>query len=133
MLGNKAEQKLFEGHEIIKRSNVISLMGKTDFGQMVSILQNSEAVIAHDSGLMHLANALNRPLIALFGPTDFTRTRPLGDNVTLIYSKNESFASMYGWQKDENQVAIEYPDNIAMSGIKVKQVFDALLSKLGGV
>ena len=108
-------------------------MGQTDFGQMVGVLHNADAIIAHDSGLMHMANALNRPLIALFGPTDYTRTRPLGKNVTVLYSKNECFASMYGWQQDENEVAAKYSGGMAMNGIEVQQVFDELLSILDGV
>jgi len=36
--------------------------------------------VSNDSGAMHLAAALGRPVVALFGPTDERATRPLGDH-----------------------------------------------------
>jgi heptosyltransferase-2 len=37
------------------------------------------AFISNDSGAMHVAAAVGRPVVAVFGPTDERRTRPLGD------------------------------------------------------
>ena len=36
--------------------------------------------VSNDSGAMHLAAALGRPVVAIFGPTDERATRPLGDH-----------------------------------------------------
>ena len=39
--------------------------------------------VSNDSGAMHVAAALGRPVVALFGPTDERATRPLGDHDVL--------------------------------------------------
>ncbi len=43
--------------------------GKTTIKQAAAVLEQSDLVISVDTGLFHIANALNRPLIGLFGPT----------------------------------------------------------------
>ena len=45
--------------------------------------------VANDSGIMHLAAALGRPGVAVFGPTDFTATWPISPNWRLLYEKIE--------------------------------------------
>jgi ADP-heptose:LPS heptosyltransferase len=44
--------------------------------------------VGHDSGITHLAAALGRPTVALFGPTDPLIWRPLGDHVRVVSSEN---------------------------------------------
>ena len=52
------------------------LTGKTTLLQLAEIAAHAALVVSNDSGLMHLANALHRPVIAIFGPTDPRRTGP---------------------------------------------------------
>jgi len=54
----------------------INVAGKTTLGQLVALLEKAELVIANDSGPMHMAAALGRPLVAIFGPTNAIRTGP---------------------------------------------------------
>jgi heptosyltransferase-2 len=42
------------------------------------------AVLSNDSGLMHVAAALGRPIVALYGSTSADFTPPLADNVQLL-------------------------------------------------
>ena len=49
---------------------VVDLIGKTDFNHLMWVIAQSDVVVAHDSGPLHLALLLKRPLVALFGPTD---------------------------------------------------------------
>ncbi len=59
-------------------NRVINLTGKLNISEAALVISMSKGLICHDSGLMHVANAIDKPLIALYGPTDFNRTRPLG-------------------------------------------------------
>ncbi|MBI2568518.1 MAG: glycosyltransferase family 9 protein [Candidatus Schekmanbacteria bacterium] len=52
--------------------------------QAVNILGSADVVVSNDSGPMHLAAALGTPVIAVFGPTNPTRTGPLGPGHTII-------------------------------------------------
>jgi lipopolysaccharide heptosyltransferase I len=54
------------------------LTGKTNLKQLVALLERAALVIANDSGPMHIAAALGRPLVTLFGPTNPHRTGPYG-------------------------------------------------------
>lgn len=53
-----------------------SVAGKTSLRELTALLAGAELVIANDSGPMHIASALGRPLVALFGPTNPVRTGP---------------------------------------------------------
>jgi lipopolysaccharide heptosyltransferase II len=54
----------------------VNLAGKTTLRQTIALLRKADLVIANDSGPMHIAVALNRPLVALYGPTDPVLTGP---------------------------------------------------------
>jgi heptosyltransferase-2 len=53
-----------------------NLAGRTNLDQAVALLGLADAVLSNDSGLMHVAAALDRPQVALFGPSDPIRTGP---------------------------------------------------------
>jgi lipopolysaccharide heptosyltransferase I len=54
----------------------MSLIGQTTLKQLVALLERAEVVIANDTGPMHIAAALGRPLVSVFGPTNPVRTGP---------------------------------------------------------
>ena len=56
----------------------LDLCGKTSLMQLVALMRGAKLAITNDSGPMHIASALNRPLVALFGPTNPVRTGPYG-------------------------------------------------------
>ena len=56
------------------KNKSFSFAGKLSLLQTASLLKQSSLVITNDSGLMHLAQAVKRPVVAIFGPT----TRELG-------------------------------------------------------
>jgi heptosyltransferase-2 len=53
-----------------------NLAGRTSLDQAVALLGLADAILSNDSGLMHVAAALDRPQVALFGPSDPIRTGP---------------------------------------------------------
>ena len=60
-------------------------------GQMISLVRRAGVVIAGDSGPLHLAAALGRPVVGLFGPTDPARTGPYGTRSRVL--RHESSAT----------------------------------------
>jgi len=105
---------------------VIQTASQTDLGEMTCLISNARCVVAHDSGIMHIANALKVNLIALYGPTDFTWTKPMGKNTEILFSRNDAFSCMYNERLSETEAENKYQNFYAMSGISVKDVMDSL-------
>jgi heptosyltransferase-2 len=61
-------------------TRVIDLTGHTSLGALVGVLARAAVCVSNDSGGMHVASALGRPVVAIFGPTDERATRPTGDH-----------------------------------------------------
>jgi len=49
---------------------IINFCGKTQLGELQWMISRCSALVANDTGIMHLAGALGTPVVALFGPTD---------------------------------------------------------------
>lgn len=50
-------------------SNAINLCGKLTLNQSAAVLKEAERVISHDTGLMHIATAFNKPITSIWGNT----------------------------------------------------------------
>jgi ADP-heptose:LPS heptosyltransferase len=60
---------------------LIDLRGKLGIGTLVTVLDRAKAVLSTDSGPAHIAAALGRPTVVLFGATDWRKTKPSGVRV----------------------------------------------------
>src|SRR6185312_11065741 len=54
------------------------LCGQTSVADLVELIRKTTVCVTNDSGSMHLAAALNRPVVSVFGPTDPRRIGPYG-------------------------------------------------------
>ncbi|WP_019528810.1 lipopolysaccharide heptosyltransferase II [Dasania marina] len=63
------------------REHCISVAGQTSLAEAVDLLAKADAVVSNDSGLMHIAAALARPMVVVYGSTSPEFTPPLSDNV----------------------------------------------------
>ena len=78
ILGGKPDQKLGEIIAQAAPERCLNLCGETSLPEMIEWVRLCDLLVTNDTGPMHVAAALGKPLIALFGPTEPRRTGPYG-------------------------------------------------------
>jgi len=96
------------------------LVGKTDVGALLAIIARARLVVANDSAALHMAVGLERPIVALFGPTDTARVGPYGRDRDVIQHADPD---RMDHKRDANAVV--------MRQISVREAIDACHRRLG--
>ena len=71
--------------------NIISMVGKTNKGDIIDLVSLAKVVITGDTFIMHIAAALNKKIISLFSPSNFLETGPYVENAFILKSKDDPF------------------------------------------
>lgn len=96
-----AEQKIKEGYDIwlfgspkdkpitdevmaLTDNKCENLAGRLQLSETIALLTLVSGVVSNDSGLMHIAAALQKPMIVIYGPTSPRFTPPLSDKATVL-------------------------------------------------
>ncbi len=66
------------------RNTAIDLTGRTSLAEAVAILSVVDLVVTNDTGPAHIASALGRPTLVIFGPTNPLTTRPFSDAAEIV-------------------------------------------------
>jgi len=66
-----------------------NLVGRTTLDDAIDIIAGAGLVVSNDSGLMHVAAALGRPLVALFGSSSPEKTPPQPGRTRVLWLKPE--------------------------------------------
>jgi ADP-heptose:LPS heptosyltransferase len=80
LLGDKSERALLEKTASLIKPHSLVVCGEP-FEKVGALLLRSKALLCNDGGLMHLANALGVPTVAVFGPVDERVYGPYGTDV----------------------------------------------------
>ncbi len=84
LFGSAKDQAVCAEINKLTQGQCRDLSGKTSLAEAVDLLSLAHAVVSNDSGLMHVAAALNRPLVAIYGSSDPNFTPPLNENARII-------------------------------------------------
>lgn len=66
------------------REESVNLCGETSLAEAIDLMSCAGAVVSNDSGLMHVAAALERPLVSVYGSTSPQFTPPLAEQVEIV-------------------------------------------------
>jgi heptosyltransferase II len=84
LLGGKSDVETAQEVEQHAATGLINLAGKTTLHEAIYLISQCRLFISNDSGLMHIAGALNIPTIAIFGSTNPATTSPAGNQSVII-------------------------------------------------
>jgi lipopolysaccharide heptosyltransferase I len=86
LCGGKAEVEI--GREVETKAGVpiINSIGLTSLLEMAGIIEQASAVVAGDTGPLHMAGALGVPTVGMFGPTDPAIYAPQGEQHATLFS-----------------------------------------------
>jgi heptosyltransferase-1 len=84
LLGSSGDRGFTDGVIAACTSTLIDLVGRTGLRQLAALIDLADRVVCHDSGPMHIAAALSKPTVAVFGPTNPNRTGPYSENAVVV-------------------------------------------------
>jgi ADP-heptose:LPS heptosyltransferase len=85
LLGSQREIDLIGGMAVAERAGVVSLAGQTSVPELAGVIQRAALVMANNSGPLHLADALQRPMVIMYSGTEWeTQWQPRVAPVTLM-------------------------------------------------
>lgn len=130
LLGDNTESYLNEKITTSNHSNVVSLIGKTTLSDVMEIMYHSKFYIGLDSGLMHMAAALNKPTFTIWGASNpkLYGYDWMGSKHKIV-SLNLTCAPCSAWiNPNTSRVTnpLKCPDFKCIRGISVEKVTDEL-------
>ena len=84
IFGGPGDRELGRKISEMMQHQPVDLSGRTELGEAMALIELCELFLTNDSGLMHVAAALDIPLIAIFGSTNPVTTGPLGQNSKIV-------------------------------------------------
>jgi heptosyltransferase-2 len=84
VIGTEKEKELGETLVSAAAPSAINLCGMTGLGDALALIKRCALFVSNDSGLMHVAAALQVPTVAVFGSTDSIATGPRGNRTRII-------------------------------------------------
>ncbi|MDL1967144.1 MAG: lipopolysaccharide heptosyltransferase II [Deltaproteobacteria bacterium] len=84
IFGGPGEKALGQYVSELMENHCVNFCGKTSLREAAALIERCQLFITNDSGLMHVAAALDTPQIAIFGSTDYVTTSPSSSKSQII-------------------------------------------------
>ena len=123
IVGSQAEAEV--SAEVVKRMthSALDLTGKTSLDRAVALLSVVDLLVTNDTGSAHIASALGKPTLVIFGPTNPLTTRPFAGTAEILRHPPDCAPCMLR----------DCPiDHRCMTAISVDEVLEKAKSMLSG-
>ena len=104
------------------RSNPLNLSGLTNVHDLLSLIKYSEFLISPDSGPIHMATCVNKPVIGLYGVTNTVRAGPYKSKNLCVDKYNDALLKFSNKQPHEAKWRFKNNHKDVMSLISTKEV-----------
>ena len=84
LFGSEKDRAIGEEIAVASEGAATNLCGKTDLASAIDLLSLAEVVVSNDSGLMHVAAGVGRPVVALYGSSSPEHTPPLARSYRIV-------------------------------------------------
>ncbi|MDP1767150.1 MAG: lipopolysaccharide heptosyltransferase II [Methylotenera sp.] len=85
LFGSEKDIPVTTGINRLTNNQCLDLGGKTNLSEAIDLMSLCDTVISNDSGLMHVAAALDKNLVAIYGSSNPHHTPPMNDNAVVEY------------------------------------------------
>lgn len=127
ILGRASEEIMYEflHNNILKclKKYCINIINQTSLYEAIAIIAACKGIISNDSGLLHIACALQRPVVGLYGPTNPGCTPPLSNRAVVL-------RCIHGYHKIRRSEDSVYGYHYSLMNISPDRVLQALLQLL---
>jgi ADP-heptose:LPS heptosyltransferase len=125
ILASKTEETSARAlYDSLPEGRRIDMIAKGNVAVTAAALQKADFYLGNDSGLMHMAAALNVPTFGLFGPSDDRFYRPFGDHCAFIRTVESAEELL-----SKENLAKGYHQSL-MTSLTVQMVYDAMTAFL---
>ena len=127
VVGAPGEREISERMRRMRGGRMIDLIGRTSLKTLAAVIEGAECVVTGDTGPMHLAAALGRPLVAMFGPTNADLTGPYDGRSIVLMDRADCARCgqrTCTWQGGKHEL-------ICLRNISVEDVVEAVRRLLG--
>lgn len=84
LFGSAGDSALIETIMAATEQQCVSFAGRTELAETIDLVSLTSGIVTNDSGLMHIAAALNKPVIAIYGSTSPDFTPPLSAQARIL-------------------------------------------------
>lgn len=123
ILGNNDDRTLGATIARAEPARCLNLAGHTTLPEMIEWIRLSALVVTNDTGPMHVAAALGRPVVALFGPTEPRRTGPYGQLEHVLQADLECVPCMKSYCSHRPQMECLHAISPASVAAQVRRRF----------
>ena len=85
LFGSDKDVEVTNKINVLAQNKCVNFGGKTNLGEAIDLMSLCDTVVSNDSGLMHVAAALDKKVIAVYGSSDPQHTPPMHPNAVIEY------------------------------------------------